>query len=384
MTNSIRVGLLGASLTVSLLVLPIIAFAAEFRTGDQPSLPSGQVVNNDLYMAGGSVSSAGSVNGDLVAGGGNILINGPVSADLLAGGGSVTILGDVAGDVRFGGGQIVIQGAVLGDVIGGGGQVSLTGSKIGGDVAIGGGQITIDAPVAGSVRIGGGDVRINAPITGNVIVQADTVTLGPKAVLSGVFMYTAGKKATMENGAIVKGETKFTERASGATKTGVAAGLAAFFTLWLLAKFFMSLVGAFALAYFFHRYARELVATAATQPLLEIGRGAVVMIVLPIASVILLATIVGIPLGALGLLSFAVLMVFTCLAAPIVTGAIVHKWIWKPAGYVVDWKTILLGAAIYFILGLIPFLGWIVKLGIVLLTLGAVINIKWSVAKEWR
>ena len=146
----------------------------------------------------------------------------------------------------------------------------------------------------------------------------------------------------------------------------------------------MSLVGAFAIGYFFHRYSRELIATAAIQPLTEIGRGAIIVIVLPIASVMLLATVIGIPLGALGLLAFTAFMVFTCMAAPIVTGSIVHKWIWKPAGYVVDWKSILIGVAVYFILGLIPFVGWIVKFGIVLLTLGAAINIKWSVAKEWR
>lgn len=377
MTISMRAALFGGLL----LVLPIIAFAAEFRTGDQPSLSSGQVVNNDLYLAGGSVNSSGSVQGDLTVAGGTILVNGPVSADLMAGGGSVTILGDIAGDVRFGGGNIVVQGAVLGDVIGGGGQVTVSGSKVGGDVAIGGGMVTIDAPISGTVHIGGGTVRINAPIAGNVFVKADKLTLGPKAALNGNLTYSAEEAATMENGALVKGETRFEEREiRGAGK----AALAAFFTLWLVAKLLMSLVGAFLIAYFFHRYSRELVATAAMQPWMEIGRGLIFLIVVPVVSAILFASIIGIPLGAIALLAYILTMIFVCLAAPIVTGSIVHKWIWKPAGYVVDWKSILIGVVIYFLLGLIPFVGWIVKLGIILLTLGAALNIKWSVAKEWR
>ncbi len=381
--NTLRVSSLGGLLSVGLLLLiPLTTSAAEFRTGDQPSLASGQTVSNDLYMAGGSVSSAGSVQGDLTVAGGTILVNGPVSADVLAAGGTITILGDVAGDVRVAGGNITIQSSVLGDVIAGGGQVTLSGSKIGGDVAVGGGQISIDAPVTGTVHIGGGNVRINAPIGGNVFIKAQKLTLGPKALLNGTLTYSAAEMATMENGAVVKGATKFTKTADirGASK----AGLAAFFSLWLLARLLMSLVGALVIGLLMHRFSRELVATAAMQPLLEIGRGAVVMIVLPVASILLLFTIIGIPFGFLGLFAFAALMIFTSLVAPIVTGSIVHKWIWKPAGYIVDWKTILLGVAIYFVLGFIPFVGWIVRCGIMLLALGAVINIKWSIVKEWK
>jgi cytoskeletal protein CcmA (bactofilin family) len=324
------------------------------------------------------------VQGDLVAAGGNLLLNGPVSADLMAAGGSITILGQVDGDVRFGGGNVTVQGAVGGDIVGGGGQVSLVGQKIGGDVAIGGGSITIDAPVAGVVHLAGGEVRINAPIQGNVFVQAEKLTLGPKAAIAGNLTYSASDVATLEDGAVVRGATEFNERPERATQAGVTAGLLALFSLWMIAKFLMLLVGAGALAYFFQRYSRQLVATAGTQPWMEIVRGLVVVIVLPVVSFLLLATIIGIPLGLGGLLTLGILCIFAHLAAPIIVGSIVHQWIKKPAGYVVNWKTVLLGVAIFFFLGLIPFIGWIVKAAICLLTLGAALNIKWSIAKEWR
>ena len=377
MTNSVRVGLLGGLL----LAAPLLASAADFKTGDQPSFPSGETIADDLYMAGGSVTSSGTVTGDVVFAGGSIMINGPVSADVLAAGGSVTILSEIAGDVRAAGGHIVISGAVLGDVILGGGQINVSGPRIGGDVLMAGGTIRIDSPVAGDIKIGGGDVYLNSAVTGSVRIEADKVTLGPKAKIAGDFTYGSAKAATLESGAVVAGETTFNERkGSGAGKAAVVA----FFSLWVLAKFLMTLVGAFAIGLLLHRFSREVVATAAPQPLMEIGRGAVVMIVLPIASVILLATVIGIPFGMLGLLSFIALMIFTSMLTPVVIGSIVHKWIWKPAGYVVDWKTILLGVAIYFLLGLIPFIGWIVVFGAMLLTLGAVVNIKWSALKEWR
>lgn len=380
MNTALRFGLLGGLL----LIIPFVSFAAEFRTGEQPSFSSGETIQNDLYMAGGNVTAGGSVQGDLAAAGGNVLLNGPVSADVFAAGGTITMLGEVTGDIRFGGGNVTVQGAVAGDIVGAAGQVSLVGPSIGGDVAVAGGAITIDAPVSGTVRVGGGDIRINAPITGNVFVQAEKLTLGPKAVLNGNLTYTATEPAMLEDGAVVRGETEFNERPTRATKAGVTAGLLALFSLWMIAKFLMLLVGASALAYFFHRYTRELVATAMMQPWTEVLRGLIVMIVLPVVSFILLATVIGIPLGIIGLLAYAMLCIFAHLASPILLGSVLHKWIKKPAGYVVNWKTVLLGVTVFFFLGLIPFLGWIAKALICLLTLGAALNIKWSIAKEWR
>ncbi len=146
----------------------------------------------------------------------------------------------------------------------------------------------------------------------------------------------------------------------------------------------MILTGALLLAYLFRRYARELVATAATQPLAELIRGIVVAIVLPILSIILLMTVIGIPLGVIGLLAFAMLCIFVSLASPIVLGSVVHKMIWKPAGYEVNWKTVLLGVALYMLACLIPFIGYLAITILKAITLGAALNIKWSVAKEWR
>ncbi len=381
MTNSLKVGLLGGLLLISLIV-PIVVRAAEFRTGDSVTFGSGESIVNDLYMAGGTVTSAGTIQGDLTVAGGTLLVNGPVSADLFAGGGTITVLSEVVGDVRVAGGTIVIQGPVQGDVIAAGGQITLAGPKIGGDVAVAGGSVSIDAPITGTLRAAGGEVRVNAPVTGDVFIQAETVVLGPKAALSGKLTYSASKELRKDEGATVVGETKYTPNPDvrGAAK----AGMAAFLSLWAVAKFFMILTGALLFGLLFQRYSRELVATAATQPLMEIGRGAIIFIVVPVASFILLMTVIGVPLGIMGLLGYALLLIGVSLLMPIVLGSVVYKWMAKTAGYVVDWKTIFLGVALYFVLSLIPVLGWIVNFGVFLITLGAMMNIKWAIAKEWR
>lgn len=376
---------LGAIILLAVaLIIPAFVLAAEFRTGEQPSLSSDETVSDDLYMAGGNVSASGTVGGDLLATGGNVIVNGRTTGDVAAAGGSVSIIGNVEDDVRAAGGTILVQGRVGNDVVIGGGQVTIGGPGIGGDVFVGSGTLRLDAPVTGSVKVGGGEVYINAAVGGDLEVMADKVTLGPKASIAGNFTYTAPKEATLEEGASVRGETTYTESKRVGDIGLSAAGIAAIASLWFLGRFLMTFIAAFAVAFLLRRYSEDLVKTAAGQPLLEIGRGLVFFIVTPIVSVGLLFTIIGIPLGLLGILAFAAGTVFVSITAPIVLGSIVHKWIFKPAEYQVSWKTVFLGVALYFVLKIIPFIGWIGILTVILLTAGAMINLKWRAVQEWR
>ena len=372
------------SLTVLLLVSPVLTFAAEFRAGQQPSFTSGEKTGENLYMVGGTVVSAGSADKDLLVAGGTALVSGPVVGDLFVVGGNITVLSPVSGDMRVGGGNIMISGNILGDAVVGGGQIILSGKSIGGDAAIAGGTVRMDTEVKGNVKIAGGEIYINAPVGGDADIKAEKLTLGPNADIKGNLKYQATKLVTIEEGGKVRGETVFTELKGrdGAKKSaGVILG---FFTFVLVAKFLMLLATALIVGLVFRRYSKELVEKATVSPLKELGRGVVTLIVLPILSIILLITIIGIPLGILGLLSFVMLFIYATIITPIFLGALVYKWISRKSDYVVNWKTILLGTVVYFLLGLIPFLGWIAICVAVAITLGAALNIKWQVVKEWR
>lgn len=360
-----------------------VGYAATFKTGEQPSVASSETIEGDLYIAGGSVISGGWVNGDLITAGGSVLVSNFVLSDLNVAGGSITVLSDVGDDLRAGGGNIIIQGQVGGDLMAGGGQVTIGGPGIGGDLIVGAGVGRIEAPVAGSAKIGGGEIYINSAIDGNAEIFADKVTLGPNAVISGNLTYSAKEKAVMEEGASVLGETKFTEKKQVRAVSKKAA-FGAILSLLFLGGFLMALAGALAVALLLRRYSETLVKTATANPLLEIGRGFVFLVVMPAASVFLLFTFIGIPLGILGLILFAGLGLFACIASPIVAGSITHKWIYKPAEHLVTWKTVLLGVAVLAVLKLVPIVGWIVIFGATLLTVGAVVNIAWKALKEWR
>lgn len=363
-------------------IVPALAFGAEVRVGGQPSFLAETELADDLYMAGGSVTSAGSVKGDLVSTGGNVLVSGAVASDVMAAGGTITILGAVGDDLRIAGGTITIQSAIADDALIAGGQITLAGTGIGGDAIIGGGSVRIDAPVGGNVKIGGGEVYLNASIAGNVEIHADKITLGPRAHIQGNFTYSSGKEATIEDGAVVVGQTTFEERARGGR--AAAAGLLASLSIALLVKFVAMFLSALVVALVFKRYAHEVVRRAYGQPWRFLGWGVVFMILTPVLSIALLCTLIGLPLGIIGLLVFIISMMFAALLTPLVIGSLVHKWIWKPAAYQISWKTILLGTFVYFLIGFVPLLGGLLDLGIMLITLGAAISVKKEIVREWR
>ncbi|HYF13015.1 MAG TPA: hypothetical protein VD928_01820 [Candidatus Paceibacterota bacterium] len=367
-------------LVVGLLLAPVVSFAAELRFGEQPSVSATEQIRNDVYMAGGSVTSAGAITGDLIAGGGNILVSGAVSADAIVGGGNVTILAPIGDDLRIGGGNIVIQNTVGGDIVAGGGQITIGGAGVSGDVVVGAGSVRIDAPVAGSVKIGSGSIYINAPITGTLDLEADSITLGRGAVINGTLNYKSSKELTREEGATVNGQINFTPRED---RDIPAAALAALVSIWVLGKFLALLIAALVIGLVFKRFSRELVTRAVEQPFSEFARGLVTVIVLPVVSIILMVTLIGIPLGVIGLLSYFLLLIFGCLITPIIIGSVVHHYFTK-RDWEVSWVTILIGVLVYTVLGFIPFIGWLIQVLVTLIAIGVLIGIRWQETQKWR
>ena len=137
----------------------------------------------------------------------------------------------------------------------------------------------------------------------------------------------------------------------------------------------------FPLTYIFGDILTEVYGYRATRKI--IWSAFVALIVMPIVSVLLLVSVIGIPLGVLGLIGFVGAALFSWLIAPVLLGSLIYRWI-KKGDYVVNWKTILLGALAFFILGLIPVLGSLVQCAFIILTFGALLKLKWQLIKEWR
>ncbi|HET6819334.1 MAG TPA: hypothetical protein VFH98_02145 [Candidatus Limnocylindria bacterium] len=146
----------------------------KFRAGDNVTVPSSEVVPDDLYLVGGALIVDGTVHGDLVAFGGQITVNGTIDGDVMAAGGSVSITGTVNGDARAAGGNISITGVTGEDAVAAGGQVTLAG-RINGDLIASGGSISMGADVGGDVEASAGAYNKSGHVDG-----AEHVTLSTR------------------------------------------------------------------------------------------------------------------------------------------------------------------------------------------------------------
>jgi cytoskeletal protein CcmA (bactofilin family) len=355
---------------VVLSILPLVGLAAvQIRTGEDVSLAQ-EAITDDTYVVGGTVNSVASIQGDLIAAGGNLFISGSTTQDVIVAGGSVNIVGRVGDDLRAAGGNLTISGPVTDDVVVAGGQVTiLPNTSIGGDVLAAGGRVVLGGVVQGSVKVSGGEVVINGTVNGNVEATAEKVTVGEQAVIRGKLLYTSPVEADIKQGSQIVGGATFTQatvQRASAADTAVS----------LLVKLLMYFVSALIIQLVLRNIATRLIGESSQKIWSNLGIGLVVLIVTPIACIIAMITVIGIPLSILALLFYIIDMVFVWLFLPVFLGAIAWKYFKKQDTIVLTWKTALLGAGIAVVLGFIPIVGWIACFLVFLTVLGGLVRLK--------
>lgn len=366
---------------------PSLAFGATIKAGDDVSVVSGNDVRDNLYIAGGSVSIGSSVIGDLLAAGGNILVSKNVSEDMAVAGGSITILGNSGGDVRVAGGNITISGDVAGDLIVAGGSVTITSDvTVGKDLIVAGGQIAFDGNVLGSAQISGGVVAINGRVNGNVKSEiGEKLTIGDKAVIGGSLNYTARSAETLVKSAsaVVTGKTVFT-KSQVPEVLGVKNTMFAFVGALVLWRIVSVIIVALVLVSLFRRFSIDVVDGAIENPLQMLGKGFVAVVVVPVAIVILFATLFGITLGLVALALYGLLILVGGVYACVVTGAWLSKVVYKSSHITITWKNVITGAVVLTAVKMIPILGWVAWLFVVLITMGSIVDIAQKKFKSER
>jgi len=354
--------------------LPFSTLAATMKAGQEVHVQKGENVKDNLYIAAGNVSVGSDVFGDLLAVGGNVLLSKDVSQDISAAGGSVTILGGSGGDVRAAGGNILIAGKMAGDLLAAGGTVVVSSDvTVGKDAVIAGGQITLDGDVSGNVSITGGVATINGHVKGNVKTRTDgKLTLGSGAVIDGNLEYSARSQDSLvvNEGALVKGETSFSEIAIP-QKSDVKKFIPAIIGTFILFKILALLVSALILVFLFRRFSNTLLENTMKKPLEVLGKGFIALVVIPAASILLFVTLIGMPLGIILLLSYAILVTISCIYAGVLFGAWLSMVLRKSHQLSITWKSVVGGVLLLAVVRFVPVIGWLVAFFVFLLVLGS-------------
>lgn len=323
----------------------------------------------NLYTGGGSVVIGKQILGDLFVGGGSVTVAAAVEKDLFALGGNLTVANPVGDDGRLAGGNVTVNAPIAGDLLVAGGTLALTeNAHIGGDWWAAGGIINFNGVVSGHAQITGGEVFINGTITGPVDVRASKkLVFGPQSKVAGPIIYSGPAEAMVQDGAQV-GKIGFTPAYTkhAPTRYAPVALLATFGILFFL-KLAALLAASLLLLKFFRRTAFEIVSSGRDLFWQNLGIGVIGMVAIPLAAILLTATLIGAYIGIAVGIWFAFAALMAGIATVILAGALVQKWIAKKES-ALSWKTVLWGILLLALLATIPFIGW---LGMAILYLAA-------------
>ena len=343
-----------------------VAAETVVRAANEVSITADQSIVEDFYALGNTVTLSGVQEGDVYAVAGNTTLNGEVAADLAALSGSVHVHGPVGDDVRAVAGEVIVGDAVAGDlfVIAGSLKILSTAS-IGGDVFFFGDSAEIEGEVGGGVMGSYTSLRIDAPVAQDVDVTVTrTLTLGDKASITGNVSYKSDTDVVRSPNASVEGEViKSTPVMPSATPD----------TRTLAIQFLMSLFGSLCVYLVLRRQLPTLVEVTTTPLASRAVIGLLGIVALLLLSIVLMASVLGVWVGLVGLFTTGMLLLLAYLLIPIILGA----YIWKllSQSITVNTLSIVVGALLYHTLMFVPLLGALATLFLISIATGGLLTL---------
>ncbi|HET9222673.1 MAG TPA: polymer-forming cytoskeletal protein [Roseiflexaceae bacterium] len=405
-----RWGLILALLALIALFAASPTHAAQIRGANDIVVGRDEVIADDLYVAGNSVTIDGTIEGDLIAVASQVTINGIVEGDVLAAGQGVVINGTVGDDVRAAGQAILLgpSARVIGDLaVVGLSLENQSGSVVKSDVLIGAYQALLSGDIGRDVRGGLDRLELRGTIGGDVDVSVSgdqnpaaiqfspagqtpiprvqpNLTMADSARIGGKLIYRSSAAADVNSSAQVGGGVTFDQLPANVTQPVVP---------WLsaLQRLAALLLVGLLLVWRFPTWMRRLADTVEARPLPSLGWGLVAFFAFiaavlgVIAVTIALAIMFGyLTLGGLvamiisaGVLLSAVMVIgyiaFTAYVAEIIVGYMAGRWLLRrtqPSWAERSVVPLVVGVTLYVVVRALPWLGGFVAIAVVLFGLG--------------
>jgi cytoskeletal protein CcmA (bactofilin family) len=362
-------------LFIFVIIFPSIISASEFKSGDKLVIGKDEIVNDDLYFAGNSITVDGIINGDLIAAGAEIKVTGTINGGIIAAGGSIIVTGNVTDDIRAAGGEVRIGGDVGDNVLVFTGNLVLEkNARIARDLTLGAGTAIIDGTVNGNINGGASDMEMRGATRGNVTIKIDNnIKTFSGATIGGNLEYTAPRPG--EFSGIVSGKTTYKE--TPVRKEDPMSKLPG----EIIGYFWLLLIGIVSLI-----IAPELTQknsdNVSVKPLKNLLWGLLFLIITPIVAVLLLITIIGIPLSMILLVIYIILIYISRIYIGLWVGQYVLKKLKKETRFKA--LTMALGLIIVLIGINLPIIGGFIHLVIILLGLGAIILTEYNVYQKLK
>lgn len=334
-------------------------------------IPAGQVHRGNFFAMGSSVEISGVVDGDVYILAEQVVIDGVVNGDALICGGSIAILGKVHNNCRLLGGQVLISGSVSNNatVVAGSLQL-LPSASIGSGLVAAAANADLAASIASDATIAASNLRVSGHIGQDLQSYVGQMRITSKATIGGNVDYKSSSPAWIDPGAAIKGQLiRHSSFVHGLVEgTWIQGLLVGSKVLAILMNLIYTFVIGIVLIKFFPKNLEAALHSLQNHPVKSLTYGIMLLILLPLASLILLMTVLGVPFAlaliALNVIGFYTAKVYTILwASNWCFGKMRFKHNSLPGFFC--------GTLIYFALAAIPIFGFFVALASMLLGLGA-------------
>ncbi len=282
--------------------------------------------------------------------------------------GAIVVRGTVTGNVSGAAGSIHVmeEGSVGGSIDAAAGTVRIDGTVDGSvQVAAGTVEVTETARIDGSLKAGGAYVSVDGSVNGDTVLSADTLDVGPNAVIGGDIRYRAAS-FDLADTASVGGDVTRDEDLEGDLEVDLGTpSLPAWIggSYSLITSFLFGVV----LLAVFPRFSEGLNDRLQDAPLRLAGVGALALIGVPVASLILMVTIIGLPMGLIVLVGFIVAL----WAGMVYVQYALGDWLLEQFDHDSRFLALVVGLLVVTALGRVPVVADIVQLTVILLGLGA-------------
>ncbi len=350
------------------LALPRQAAAAEVRRGRSILVPAGDVVHNDLIVAGPSVRIEGTVEGDVIAFTRNLTVTGHVTGDVLAFAGEAVIDGNVDGNVRVFSRSVILQGTVGKNVTAFANSVDLiSNANVGGGMIVFAAEADLDGKMQRDLLGVVGRTDLDGLIGGQAWIRGGSLTVASTAEIRGPATFEGPQQPVIEAGAKLAGpiRTEITQGVRRNRRTAARVAMRAIFS------YAAALVVGILLLVIFPGFFRATLREAGSIGL-PIGIGALALITgafLLVLGVLLL--FVGVGAGVAGAMAYAPILY----VAQVFVGAWLGNKIMGETSSVTSAVIgrMAVGLLILRVAGFIPVFGGLVWLAVLLWGTGAVL-----------
>ena len=353
-------------MTIVLLTLGVVLVGTQAPAGAQEAWPagvgfrvaSGEIREGDTYVLGEQVEIDGRLAGDLFGFGRRVRVDGQVDGDLFAAAQFVDIGGTVGDSARVAAERLAMDGTIDGDLLVAAEEIRLERkAQVTRNVRAAGSRVEINGTVDGDLTVFAGEVVIGGTVRGNASLHGDRVSLDPSASIEGDLTYTSRVPLRQEEIARVAGTARAAERAEEEEEEdagGITTGSVIFWAWQVSAALLMGTLIIALLRGVLLLVASAIPEKATVGTLLGFGA----FLIIPIASVVSMVTLIGLPVGLATFLLYWVVLYVAKIPVAVWAGGRLLTWAGRPDAS--PYLALLIGVVLLYLLFQTPYVGWLI------------------------